>query len=333
MAARIGLNGFGRIGRYLIRLMTTKQQMPSVVINARADNASLAHLFKYDSIHGPFKGTVSYDEDGLIINGHHIKVTREKTGEWLWNKLDINLVVESTGTIKNREGLEVHLKRGASKVIIATANKDADATIIMGVNDSTYDPIHHTILSAGSCTTNCLAPVAKVLHDTFGIEHGIMTTIHSYTMSQRILDGSQKDLRRARAATLSLIPTTTGAAKAIGLVIPSLEGKLDGLAIRVPTPNVSLVDFTCEVKQNVTVDEVNAALKTASEKELKNTLGYSNEPLVSIDYIGDIHGGVVDALSTSVIGSRLLKTLIWYDNEAGFTNQLLRLIHFVGKTI
>lgn len=333
MPARIGLNGFGRIGRYLIRLMANKPSMPIIAINARADNASLAHLFKYDSIHGPFKGTISYNNDGIIINGHHISVSRKKTGEWAWKDMNVNLVVESTGSIKTREGLEAHITTGASKVIISTATKDTDALIIMGVNDSNYLPITHHILSAGSCTTNCLAPVVKVLHDNFGIEHGIMTTVHSYTMSQRILDGSQKDLRRARAATLSLIPTTTGAAKAIGLVIPELDGKIDGMAIRVPTPNVSLVDFTCEVKQSVTAKDINKTLKNAAEKKLKNILGYSNEPLVSIDYTGDTHGGVVDALSTKVIGSKLVKVLVWYDNEAGFTNQLLRLISLVEKSI
>lgn len=333
MAVRIGLNGFGRIGRYLIRLMAINQHEPVTAINARADNASLAHLFKYDSIHGPFNGSISYDTDGLIINGQHIRVTREKTGAWIWKDCDVNLVVESTGTVKNREGLESHIKNGASKVIISTASNEADAIIIMGVNDSDYQDNGHHILSAGSCTTNCLAPIVKVLHDTFGIEHGVMTTIHSYTMSQRILDGSQKDLRRARAAMLSLIPTTTGAAKAIGHIIPSLQGKIDGMAIRVPTPNVSLVDFTCEVKQNVTREDINNALKTAAEGTLQSILGYSNEPLVSIDYTGDIHGGVIDALSTSVIGSKLVKVLAWYDNEAGFTNQLLRLTQLVGRTL
>lgn len=333
MSVRIGLNGFGRIGRYLIRLMANQSYMPVVAINARADNASLAHLFKYDSIHGPFKGSISYDDDGLIINGHYINVSRKKVGEWIWKDMDVNLVVESTGTIKTRDGLEAHIQTGAAKVIISTASKDTDALIIMGVNDSDYIPKDHHILSAGSCTTNCLAPVVKVLNDIFGIEHGIMTTIHSYTMSQRILDGSQKDLRRARAATLSLIPTTTGAAKAIGLVIPELEGKIDGMAIRVPTPNVSLVDFTCELKQPVTVDDINNTLKNAAEGKLKNILGYCDEPLVSIDYTGDIHGGVVDALSTSVISSKLAKVLVWYDNEAGFTNQLLRLINLVEKSM
>ena len=272
--ARIGINGFGRIGRYLVRLMAERNEFP-VVINARADNASLAHLFKYDSVHHTFKGTVGHDENGVIMSA---------------------------------------------------PVSDADITIVMGVNDGLYDPAKHDVVSSASCTTNCLAPVAKVLNDTFGIEHGLMTTIHSYTMSQRILDGSQKDIRRARAAAMSMIPTTTGAAKAVALVLPELKGKLDGIAIRVPTPNVSIVDLNCVMKRDVTVDEVNAALTAAAN----DNFGVSDEPLVSIDYNGDTHGGVVDLLSTSVMSGNMLKVLIWYDNEAGFTNQLLRLITMVG---
>ena len=310
--ARIGINGFGRIGRYLVRLMAERNELP-VVINARADNASLAHLFKYDSVHRTFKGTVGHDENGIIINGTHIAVTRCKPNEWQWKDYGVDLVVESTGTIKKRAGLAEHIACGAKKVI-------------MGVNDGLYDPAKHDVVSSASCTTNCLAPVAKALNDTFGIEHGLMTTIHSYTMSQRILDGSQKDIRRARAAAMSMIPTTTGAAKAVALVLPELKGKLDGIAIRVPTPNVSIVDLNCVMKRDVTVDEVNAALTAAANDHF----GVSAEPLVSIDYNGDTHGGVVDLLSTSVMSGNMLKVLIWYDNEAGFTNQLLRLIDLVG---
>lgn len=326
MAVRIGINGFGRIGRYLVRLMADNAALPVVAINARADNASLAHLFKYDSVHGVFKGTVGHDDNGLIVNGHHIAVTRFKTGEWTWKELGVDLVVETSGTIKKREGLAVHMAQGAKKVIMSAPVPDADATIVMGVNDGIYDPARHDVISAASCTTNCLAPVAKALNDAFGIEQGLMTTIHSYTMSQRILDGSQKDIRRARAAGLSLIPTTTGAAKAVALVIPELKGKLDGIAVRVPTPNVSMVDLVCNTQKDVTAASANAVLKAAAN----DNLGYSEEPLVSIDYNGDTHGGVVDALSTFAIGSRMLKVLVWYDNEAGFTNQLLRLIRLVG---
>ena len=246
--ARIGINGFGRIGRYLVRLMAERNEFP-VVINARADNASLAHLFKYDSVHHTFKGTVGHDENGIIINGTHIAVTRCKPNEWQWKDYGVDLVVESTGTIKKRAGLAEHMACGAKKVIMSAPVSDADITIVMGVNDGLYDPAKHDVVSSASCTTNCLAPVAKVLNDTFGIEHGLMTTIHSYTMSQRILDGSQKDIRRARAAAMSMIPTTTGAAKAVALVLPELKGKLDGIAIRVPTPNVSIVDLNCVMKR------------------------------------------------------------------------------------
>ena len=323
--ARIGINGFGRIGRYLVRLMAERNEFP-VVINARADNASLAHLFKYDSVHHTFKGTVGHDENGIIINGTHIAVTRCKPNEWQWKDYGVDLVVESTGTIKKRAGLAEHMACGAKKVIMSAPVSDADITIVMGVNDGLYDPAKHDVVSSASCTTNCLAPVAKVLNDTFGIEHGLMTTIHSYTMSQRILDGSQKDIRRARAAAMSMIPTTTGAAKAVALVLPELKGKLDGIAIRVPTPNVSIVDLNCVMKRDVTVDEVNAYLTAAAN----DNFGVSDEPLVSIDYNGDTHGGVVDLLSTSVMSGNMLKVLIWYDNEAGFTNQLLRLITMVG---
>ena len=323
--ARIGINGFGRIGRYLVRLMAERNEFP-VVINARADNASLAHLFKYDSVHHTFKGTVGHDENGIIINGTHIAVTRCKPNEWQWKDYGVELVVESTGTIKKRAGLAEHMACGAKKVIMSAPVSDADITIVMGVNDGLYDPAKHDVVSSASCTTNCLAPVAKVLNDTFGIEHGLMTTIHSYTMSQRILDGSQKDIRRARAAAMSMIPTTTGAAKAVALVLPELKGKLDGIAIRVPTPNVSIVDLNCVMKRDVTVDEVNAALTAAAN----DNFGVSDEPLVSIDYNGDTHGGVVDLLSTSVMSGNMLKVLIWYDNEAGFTNQLLRLITMVA---
>ena len=326
--ARLGINGFGRIGRYLVRLLAEAQELP-VAINARADNASLAHLFKYDSVHGPFRGTVTHDDDGLIINGQHVAVTRARIGEWDWAGLGVDLVVETSGAIKKRPGLAEHIARGAKKVIMSAPVSDADVTIVMGVNDGVYDPASHDVISSASCTTNCLAPVAKVLNDVFGIEHGLMTSIHSDTMSQRLLDGSQKDIRRARAAAMSMIPTTTGAAKAVSLVLPELKGRLDGIALRVPTPNVSIVDLTCSMKRPVSIDEVNAALRANANEHY----GVSDEPLVSVDYNGDTHGGVVDALSTAVMDGNMLKVLIWYDNEAGFTNQLLRLIHMVEKSL
>ena len=331
MAVKIGINGFGRIGRYLVRLLASDNDLVVAAINARADNASLAHLFKYDSSHGTFRGTVDHDDNGLIVNGRHIAVTRNRVGEWQWKQLGIPLAVETSGTIKDRAGLAQHMDCGASRVVISAPCKDADLTVVMGVNSDMYKGSEHKVVSAASCTTNCLAPVAKVLQDNFGIKHGLMTTIHSYTMSQRILDGSHKDLRRARAACVSMIPTTTGAAKATALVIPALKGKLDGMAVRVPTPNVSLVDFTCEVEKACDVASVNAAIKAGNAGPLKENMGYCEEPLVSVDYQGSTFGGVVDAMSTMVIDGHLVKVIIWYDNEAGFTNQLVRLLRMVSK--
>jgi glyceraldehyde 3-phosphate dehydrogenase len=319
------VNGFGRIGRYLLRLLADDQDLELVAINARADAKTLVHLFKYDSVHGPFQGTASSGPGGITVNGRSIRVTSEKTAEWKWKELDIDLVVETTGTLTSHAALSGHLERGARKVVVSAPAQDADLTVVMGVNHNLYDHARHRIVSSASCTTNCLAPAAKVINDAFGIKHGLMTTIHSYTMDQRLLDGSHKDLRRARAAALSMAPTTTGAAKAVGLVIPELKGKLDGLAVRVPTPNVSLVDLTCELNTPTTVAEVNATLKNAAESFMRDHLGYSDEPLVSCDYAGSIYGGVVDSLLTSVMDKTLLKLIIWYDNEAGFTNQMARL--------
>lgn len=329
MAVKIGINGFGRIGRYLVRLLKDSKDVQIAVINARANNATLAHLLKYDSTHGHFPGEVSHDENGLIIDGHHIPVTRYPLGEWKWADYGVDIAVETSGKIKDRDGLAAHLACGAKKALNAAPLKNADATIVMGVNEHTYDPAKHDVVSAASCTTNCLAPATKVILDNFGIRHGLMTTIHSYTMSQRILDGTDKDLRRGRTAGASMIPTTTGAAKAIGLVIPELVGKLDGMAVRVPTPNVSIVDVVFELDKETTAEEVNNALKAAANENM----GYSEEPLVSIDYNGDTHGGVVDALTTKVMDGTMLKLLVWYDNEAGFTNQLVRLIRLIAKNM
>ena len=333
MAVKLGINGFGRIGRYLVRLLVDDPDLEVAVVNARADNKSLAHLFKYDSVHGTFKGDVEPNEEGFTVNGKQIIVTRCARGEWKWGEFGVELAVETTGTIKDREGLAEHIKCGAKKTVISAPGKDVDATIVMGVNDDIYDPEKHDVVSNASCTTNCLAPAAKVIDDNFGIKHGLMTTIHGYTMSQRILDGSHKDLRRARAACTSMIPTTTGAAKAVGLVIPALKGKLDGMAVRVPTPDGSIVDLTCTLEKDTTIEEVNAVLKAAAEGSMKGNLGYSNEPLVSVDYIGDTHGGVIDSLCTCVMDGNMLKLLIWYDNEAGFTNQLVRLLKMVGASL
>ena len=331
MPVKVGMNGFGRIGRYLLRLMADNQDIQIAAINARADNAALAYLFKYDSTYGTFQGTVDHDEDGIIVNGRHIAVTRCKAGEWEWERLGVTLAVETTGTIKDREGLAQHLACGAKKVVISAPGKDVDAMIVMGVNHATYDGAQHNIISAASCTTNCLAPAVKVLHETFGFRHGLMTTIHSYTMSQRILDGTHKDWRRGRAAAVSMVPSSTGAAKAVGQVMPELAGRLNGMSVRVPTFDCSLVDLTCEVEKTCDAAAVNAALQAASQGTLADNMGFSEEPLVSIDYKGSTYGGVVDALSTQVLDGTMVKLLIWYDNESGFTNQLLRLLLMVGK--
>jgi glyceraldehyde 3-phosphate dehydrogenase len=331
MPVSIGINGFGRIGRYLVRLLADDPDLAVTAINARADNASLAHLFKYDSVHRTFTGSVEANDTGFVVNGRQIAVTRKPTGEWDWGDLGVDMVVETTGTLKDGAGLAKHIERGAKKSIISAPGSGVDITIVMGVNHQDYQPDKHHIVSNASCTTNCLAPVAKVLHSTFGIRHGLMTTIHSYTMSQRILDGSHKDLRRARAAAVSMIPTTTGAAKAIALVIPSLRDRLDGMAVRVPTPDVSMVDLTCELERDTNAQEVNTVLRDAAATYMKGFMGYTEEPLVSCDFLGSTFGGVVDAACTYVMKGRMLKVIIWYDNEAGFTNQLARLLRMMGK--
>jgi glyceraldehyde 3-phosphate dehydrogenase len=325
---KIGINGFGRIGRYMTRLLADDTALEIAAINARADNRELARLLKYDSVHHAFQGSVGFDDQGLIVNGRHIAITRDAPDAWRWGDMGIPVVVESTGKFTERAQAARHLACGARKVVVSAPGKDADATIVMGVNESVYDPSRHQIVSAASCTTNCLAPVAKVLNDAFGLKRGLMTTIHSYTMSQRILDGSHKDPRRARAACMSMIPTTTGAARAVALVIPELAGKLDGMAVRVPTANVSLVDLTCELAKPVTASRINDVLRAAANE----TMGYTEEPLVSVDYLGSTHGGVVDGLCTTVLENNLAKVIVWYDNEASFTNQLVRLTRMVAGT-
>ncbi|MUM78398.1 type I glyceraldehyde-3-phosphate dehydrogenase [Pseudodesulfovibrio sp. F-1] len=324
MATKIGLNGFGRIGRYLTRLLAEESDLELVAVNARASNEDLAHLLKYDSVHGRYPA-VEPAGNGFKVNGKDVIVTRDAPGEWKWGDMGCDIVVESTGKFTDRASCEKHLACGAKKVLISAPGKEADATVVMGVNEETLKP-EHKIVSNASCTTNCLAPAAKVINDTFGIKHGIMTTVHSYTMSQRILDGSHKDMRRARACAVNMVPTTTGAAKAVGLVIPELAGVLDGMAIRVPTPNVSLVDLVCELKKPTTAEEVNAAIRAAAGE----SMGYTDEPLVSVDFMGSTYGGVVDCGLTRVMGGTQLKLIVWYDNEAGFTNQLLRLTRKVS---
>ena len=334
MKIKVGINGFGRIGRNVLRIV---EEMPRdtfeiVAINARADATTLAHLFKYDSCYGIYKGDVEVkDEDTIIINGNEIKILRyDNPGEIPWSKLEVELVIESTGKFVKREDCIKHIENGAKKVIITAPGKNEDKTIVMGVNEDEYDENIHNIISNASCTTNCLAPFAKVLDREFGIEEGLMTTIHAYTNDQRILDKTHKDLRRARAAGESMIPTTTGAAKAVAKVLPQLEGKLNGFAVRVPTPTVSLVDLVCILKKDTTVEEVNAAFKKASETDMKGILGYSELPLVSIDYRGDERSSIVDGLSTMAMGSRMFKVVSWYDNEWGYSSRTVDLVDFVA---
>jgi glyceraldehyde 3-phosphate dehydrogenase len=325
MATRIGINGFGRIGRYLTRLLADEKDLELAVINARATNKDLAHLLKYDSVHGTFPRVVG-NEQGILLDGRQVLVTRFATGEWSWKDMGCDIVIESTGKLKDRAGCATHLACGARKVVLSAPGKDMDATIVMGVNDDTLKP-EHTVVSSASCTTNCLAPLVQDLHKAFGIKHGLMTTIHSYTMDQRLHDGSHKDIRRARAAALNMVPTTTGAARALSLVIPEMKGRLDGFAIRVPTPDVSIVDLTCEVERATSKEEVNAAMKAAANENF----GYSEEPLVSSDFVGSTYGGVLDAGLTTVMAGTQVKLIAWYDNEAGFTNQLVRLIRKVAS--
>ncbi|MBU1247698.1 MAG: type I glyceraldehyde-3-phosphate dehydrogenase [Proteobacteria bacterium] len=324
MAVKIGINGFGRIGRYLARLMAEESSVELVAVNARATNEDLAHLLKYDSVHGTFHD-VEPTADGFSIRGKQVKVTRNAPGEWIWGDLGCDLVIETTGKFTDRASCEKMIACGAKKVIVSAPAKDPDATVVMGVNESVLTP-DMKIISNASCTTNCLAPATKVINDKWGIKYGTMTTIHSYTMSQRILDGSHKDIRRARACAMNMVPTSTGAAKAVGLVLPELAGKLHGMAIRVPTPNVSLVDLVCQLEKPATKEDINAALKAAANENM----GYTEVPLVSVDYTGSTFGGVVDGLLTNVMGENQVKLIIWYDNEAGFTNQLLRLIKKVS---
>lgn len=332
MAVKIGLNGFGRIGRYVTRLLANDEELEIVAINARADNNTLAHLLKYDSVHGKFDGDVEANDEGIVVNGRQIKVTRQGPGEWLWKDFGVDIVLETTGKFRDRESCEKHISCGAKKVIIGAPGKNPDVTIVVGVNDNELKK-EHNIISNASCTTNCMAPVTKVIHDKFGILRGLMTTVHSYTMSQRILDGSHKDLRRARAAAMSMIPTTTGAAKAVTEVIPDLKGKLHGMAIRVPTPNVSLVDLNVELNKEVTKEEINGALLEASQNELKDIMGYTEVPLVSVDYVSTSYAGIVDGLLTEVVDGKLAKLIIWYDNESGFSNQLVRLTRKVANLL
>jgi len=332
MSLRVAINGFGRIGRNFLRASSGYNEFEIVALNDLTDSKSLAHLLKYDSVHGIFNADVKTGNGGIIVNGREIKVLGVTEPDKLpWKDMGVDVVIESTGRFTDRPSAARHLDAGAKWVIISAPAKEPDATVCMGVNEEILDPTKHRIISNASCTTNCLAPVAKVLHSEFGIVKGLMTTIHSYTNDQRILDLPHKDLRRARAAALNMIPTTTGAAKAVGLVLPELKGKLNGMAIRVPTPNVSIVDLVAELGKTAAVEEVNAALKKASEGPLKGIMQYSEEPIVSCDLNGNEHSSIVDAPSTMVLEGRMAKVLSWYDNEWGYSCRLRDLILYMDK--
>ena len=334
MTTRVGINGFGRIGRNFFRAALEQgADIEIVAVNDLTDNKTLAHLLKYDSITGRFQGEVSYDDEGIIVDGKHIKVLAQRNPADLpWGDLGVEVVVESTGFFTDGEKAKAHIEAGAKKVVISAPAKNVDGTFVMGVNEADYDNATMNIVSNASCTTNCLAPLAKVLEENFGIERGIMTTIHSYTGDQRVLDAPHKDLRRARAAALNMIPTKTGAAQAVALVLPALAGKFDGLAVRVPTPTGSLTDLTFIAKKEVSVEAVKAAVKAAAEGELKGVLKYTEDPIVSSDIVGDPHTSIFDATETKVIGN-LVKVLSWYDNEWGYSNALVRLTALVGSKL
>jgi glyceraldehyde 3-phosphate dehydrogenase len=335
MAIRVGINGFGRIGRNVLRVAKTMKatELEFVAVNDLTDTKTLAHLLKYDSVHGRFPGDVSAQGDGLGVDGKTVRVLSEKDPAKLpWKDLGVDVVLESTGRFTDRDQAALHLSGGAKKVIISAPAKKEDITIVYGVNHEAYDPAKHHIISNASCTTNCLVPVVKVILDRFGFVSGFMTTIHSYTNDQVILDFPHKDLRRARAAALSIIPTTTGAAKATSLVLPELKGKIDGVSLRVPTPDVSVVALACVVQKATSADEVNSAFREAAKSgPLKGLLAVSDEPLVSVDYIGNLHSSTVDALSTTVVGGTLVNVTSWYDNEMGYSARCVDLLRYVGS--
>jgi glyceraldehyde 3-phosphate dehydrogenase len=334
MGIRVGINGFGRIGRNVFRACLGESRLEFVAVNDITDAKTLAHLLKHDSVHGILKESVKAEGDGLAVGGKTIKVLAERDPSKLpWKSLGVDLVLECSGIFTERDKAAAHLAAGAKKVIVSAPSKGADLTVCYGVNHTTYDPAKHQVVSNASCTTNCLAPVAKVLHETFGIKRGLMTTIHAYTNDQRILDLPHEDLRRARAAALSMIPTSTGAAKAIGLVIPELDGKLDGMAVRVPTPNVSVVDLTAELAKPATEKDVNAAIKAAAEGALKGILMYSEEPLVSCDFNGTPFSSIFDSALTRVIDKNFVKVLSWYDNEWGFSNRMRDVAVHIGSKL
>jgi len=332
MAVRVGINGFGSIGRRFYRNAMKRKDIEIVAVNDLTTPATLAHLLKYDSNYGTLEAEVTSTENSIVVNGHEVKITAEKDpGLLKWGEMGVDVVIESTGRFTEKDKAMAHIEKGgAKKVIISAPAKGEDITIVLGVNEEKYDPKSHRIISNASCTTNCLAPVVKVLHQSFGVVKGMMNTVHSYTNDQVILDFPHKDLRRARAAGLSIIPTTTGAAKAVTLVLPELKGKLNGFSLRVPTPVVSVVDFTAEISKNATAEEVNAALKAAADGPMKGVLGFETAPLVSMDYKGDPRSSIVDAPSTMVIEGNLVKVIAWYDNEWGYSNRLVDLVEYIA---
>ena len=333
MSIKVAINGFGRIGRNVMRIAATTPGLEVVAINDLTDAKTLGHLFKYDSVHGTFAGTVAVEGTNLVINGKAVKILSERNPAALpWKELGVEIVIEATGLFTDHDKASMHLSAGAKRVVLSAPGKDADITVCMGINEQNYDPAAHKIISNASCTTNCLAPVAKVLMQNFGIVRGMMTTIHAYTNDQVILDLPHKDLRRARAAAMSMIPTTTGAAKAVSLVLPELKGKLDGMAVRVPTPNVSLVDLVVETEKPTSIAEINAAMKAAAEGEMKGILDYCDLPLVSRDFNGSPASSTFDSLTTNVIGGTMVKVLTWYDNEWGYSNRVFDLVlHIASK--
>ncbi|MBU1446433.1 type I glyceraldehyde-3-phosphate dehydrogenase [Patescibacteria group bacterium] len=332
MKPKVAINGFGRIGRLVFRINLERDALDIVAINDPSTIETMVHLAKYDSTYGPLDADIQIkNENEIVVNGKSIRITHDRNPENLpWKELNVDIAIESTGVFKDREGASKHLQAGAKRVLITAPGKNIDRTLVMGVNENDLHAEKDILISNASCTTNCIAPAAKILDKAFGIKKGLMTTIHAYTNDQNILDAKHKDLRRARAGALSMIPTTTGAAKACALVLPELEGKLNGMAVRVPTPTVSLVDFVFEAAKNVTAEEVNAALKAASEGELKGILGYSEEPLVSRDYQGTKYSSVVDSLSTMAIGENMVKVILWYDNEWGYSERTVDMAKYIA---
>jgi glyceraldehyde 3-phosphate dehydrogenase len=334
MKARVVINGFGRIGRMVFRKAILEDKFEIVAINASYPAETLAHLIKYDTNHGKFVGEVSTEQDAIIVNGKRVQLLNNRNPEELpWEELKIDIVIEATGKFNSRDKASLHLNAGAKKVILTAPGKNEDVTIVMGVNESVLDLSKHDVISNASCTTNCLAPVAKVLDQHFGIENGLMTTVHAYTNDQKNIDNPHKDLRRARACAQSIIPTSTGAAKALALVLPQLKGKLHGMSLRVPTPNVSLVDLVVDLKQEVTIDDINTAFKQEAYGNLKGILDITEEPLVSIDFNTNEHSAIIDGLSTMVIGSKKVKVLAWYDNEWGYSCRVVDLVSYVAQTL